>query len=123
MNAQGLRYRQPEQLTVIPGLDMLPTFDLEAAIMSAVSRKLLNGATKLGIQFLAKNGPLMAAQAVRQWNQLVLRGECERARAEIRREFNQNREVARAVYLKYEKDMQIEVRNIFATLMSEQGDA
>ncbi len=91
--------------------------------MSATSRKLLNGATKLGLHVLVKNGPLVAAKAVRHWNQLVLRGEYERARAEIRREFNQNREVARAMYLKYERDMQPDVRTIFAFMMSELGAA
>lgn len=90
--------------------------------MSFTTRKMLDGATKIGLQILAKNAPLLGMRAIGHWNQLILRGEHERARADIRREFNQNREIARAILQKYAGDMQPEVRSIFEEMMAGGGD-
>lgn len=91
--------------------------------MSVLSRKVMDGAAKVGLQLLVKNGPQLMAQVVRGWNQLVLRGEYDRVRADIRREFTRNREVAGAIYRKYQSDMQPDVRAIFESMIADRGDA
>lgn len=74
---------------------------------------------RAGVDLATKLGPRAVVVAVREWNQMVLRGDIERARARIKLEFLKSRQLAELLYRKHRGDMDEQVRAIFEELIRE----
>ncbi|MFC1834882.1 hypothetical protein ACFL2Q_09130 [Thermodesulfobacteriota bacterium] len=72
---------------------------------------------KAGLDVLAKSGAKVLLEGVRHYNRLVLSGDIDRARAEIRVEFIKNRQVATRIYEKYKEQMDEDVRKIYEEMI------
>jgi hypothetical protein len=77
---------------------------------------------RAGMDALAKGGTALALQGIRQYNQLVLKGDIDRARRLILVEFNKNRELATMIYRKYKDQMDPEVQKIYEEMIQEDQD-
>jgi hypothetical protein len=53
---------------------------------------------RAGVDALAKGVPALALQGIRQYNELVLKGDIDRARRLILVEFKKNRELANLIF-------------------------
>ena len=69
---------------------------------------------------LGKFTPRVVFQSLEYYNNIIISGDIERARAQIKVEFMKNRQVAELIYKKYKDEMNSEVANIFEEMM---GDA
>jgi hypothetical protein len=63
--------------------------------------------------------PMVALDIVKQYNALILQGDIERARSQIKVEFQKNRQVAKLFYEKHKTQMDPEVKLIFKELIGE----
>jgi hypothetical protein len=75
---------------------------------------------RAGLDALTKTGSKALLQGVQHYNKLVLGGDIERAKAEIKVEFMKNRQVATRIYQKYKDQMEPGVREIYEEMLEQE---
>lgn len=72
---------------------------------------------RAGLDVITKTGSKVLLEGVQHYNRLVLGGDIERARAEIKVEFMKNRQLAMRIYKKYKDQMEPGVRGIYEEML------
>lgn len=78
--------------------------------------------TRTLLDAAVKYGPQVTLQTVKVLNQLILRGDIDRARRAIKIQFQQNQQLAAKIYEKWRHEMQPEVRAMYEEMLEESHD-